>query len=117
AITEELERMRTVEVSDAELKAAKETVENGFVFNFDTRSKTLNRMLTYEYFGYPKDFIFQYQKAVAAVTKADILRVAKQYLRLPESAPVAVGNPTEFGKSLETLGTVTPVDMSIPEPK
>ena len=109
--------MRSVEVSDVELKAAKETAENGFVFNFDTRSKTLNRMMTYEYFGYPKDFIFQYQKAVASVTKADILRVAKQYIHPQDLATVAVGNPKEFGKPLETLGKVTPVDMSIPEPK
>jgi len=117
AIKDEIEKMRTVEVSDVELKAAKETVENGFVFNFDTRSKTLNRMMTYEYFGYPKDFIFQYQKAVAAVTKADILRVAKQYVHLPDLVTVAVGNPKEFGKPLDTLGKVSPVDMSIPEPQ
>ena len=108
AIKEEVERMRSVEVSDQELKTAKETVENGFVFNFDTRSKTLSRMMTYEYFGYPKDFIFQYQKAIAAVTKADILRVAKQYVHPQDLVTVAVGNPKEFGKPLETLGNVTP---------
>ncbi len=32
--------------------------------------------MMYQYYGYPKDFIFQYQKAIAAVTKADVLRVA-----------------------------------------
>ena len=117
AVKEEVDRIRSVEVSDAELKAAKETVENGFVFNFDTRSKTLNRMVTYEYFGYPKDFIFQYQKAIAAVTKADILRVAKQYVHVQELATVAVGNPKEFGKPIETLGKVILIDLSIPEPK
>jgi len=81
AIREEIDRIRSAEVTDQELKTAKETVENSFIFNFDTRSKTLNRLVNYEYFGYPKDFIFQYQKAIAAVTKADVLRVAKQYLR------------------------------------
>src|SRR5262249_4845740 len=104
AVKEEIERLRTAEVSDQELKTAKETVENSFVFNFDTRSKTLSRMLTYEYYGYPKDFIFQYQKAIAAVTKADVLRVAKQYLHPQDMVMVAVGNPKNFGKPLDTLG-------------
>jgi hypothetical protein len=117
AIKEEIDRIRTAEVSDQELKTAKETVENGFVFNFDTRSKTLNRIVTYDYYGYPKDFIFQYQKGVAAVTQADILRVAKQYLRPQDMAIVAVGNPKNFAKPLDTLGKVTLLDLTIPEPK
>jgi len=117
AIKEEIDRMRTTEVSDQELKTAKETVENGFVFNFDTRSKTLGRLMTYEYYGYPKDFIFQYQKAIAAVTKADILRVAKERLRPQDLALVAVGNPKEFAKPLDSLGTVTALDLTIPELK
>jgi zinc protease len=117
AIKEEIERIRTTEVSDQELRTAKDTVENGFVFNFDTRSKTLSRMMTYEYFGYPKDFIFEYQKAIASVTKAEILRVAKQYLRPQDLIIVAVGNPKDFDKPLDTVGKVTPIDLTIPEVK
>jgi zinc protease len=117
AIKEEIDRIRSSEVSDQELKTAKETVENSFIFNFDTRSKTLSRIINYDYYGYPKDFIFQYQKAVAAVTKADILRVAKEYLKPQEMVIVAVGNPKEFAKPLDTLGKVAPIDLTIPEPK
>ncbi|HTM49624.1 MAG TPA: pitrilysin family protein [Bryobacteraceae bacterium] len=117
AIREEIDRIRSAEVTDQELKTAKETVENSFIFNFDTRSKTLNRLVNYEYFGYPKDFIFQYQKAIAAVTKADVLRVAKQYLRPQDLVIVAVGNPKDFAKPLDSLGKVTPIDLTIPEPK
>jgi hypothetical protein len=117
AIREEIDRIRAGEVTDQELKTAKETVENGFIFNFDTRSKTLSRMMTYEYYGYPKDFIFAYQKGVASVTKADILRVAKEYLRPQDMIIVAVGNPKDFSKPLDTLGKVIPIDLTIPELK
>jgi zinc protease len=79
AVGEELDKIRTAEVTDQELQSAKDTVLNGFVFNFDRPSKTINRLMIYQYYGYPKDFIFQYQKAIAAVTKADVLRVAQQY--------------------------------------
>ncbi|MBI3665351.1 MAG: insulinase family protein, partial [Acidobacteria bacterium] len=62
AILDEITRLREKEVSDEELATAKQTTLNGFVFFFDTRSKTLNRLMNYEYHGYPKDFIFQYKK-------------------------------------------------------
>lgn len=118
AVQAEVERIRTTEVSEAELNQAKETALNSLVFAFDTRTKTLGRMLTYEYYGYPKDFIQQYQKALAAVTRADVLRVAKQHLDPANFVVVAVGNPEMFGKPLEALGgPVIPIDLTIPEPK
>jgi zinc protease len=118
AIDQELEKIRTTEVSDEELQTAKDTVLNGFVFNFDRPSKTINRLMIYQYYGYPKDFIFQYQKAIANVTKADILRVAQQYFQPKNLSYVAVGNPKDFGTPLASLGmAVQPIDLTIPEPK
>ena len=115
AIGDEIEKIRTSEVTDEELQTAKDTVLNGFVFYFDRPSKTLNRLLTYEYFGYPKDFIFQYQKAIAAVTKADVLRVAKQYFQPKDLTYVAVGNPKDFGTPLTALNMkVQPIDLTSP---
>jgi zinc protease len=118
AIREELERIRTSEVTDQELQTAKDTTLNGFVFRFDRPSKTLNRLVVYEYYGYPRDFIFQYQKAIAAVTKADVLRVAQKYFKPQDLTYVATGNPQEFGTPLSALGMkVEPIDLTIPEPK
>ena len=101
----EVNKMRTSEVTDQELDTAKQSVLNSFVFFFDSPSKTLSRVVTYDYYGYPKDFIFQYQKGVQAVTKADVLRVAKQYLKPENISIVAVGKPSDFGKPLTTLGS------------
>ena len=118
AINAEVERIRTQEVTAEELDSAKQTVVNGFVFEFDTPSKTLNRLLTYRYYGYPDDFIFQYQKAVQQVTRADILRVAKQYIDPAKFVIVAVGNPKDFATPLSSLGLpVTNLDIAIPAPK
>jgi zinc protease len=111
AITDEVNRIRTAPVTAQELETAKQTVVNSFVFNFDTPSKTLNRLLTYRYFGYPDDFIFRYQKAVEAVTVPDVLRVAKQYLDPAKFVTVAVGNNLKFDVP------VTELDLSIPDPK
>jgi zinc protease len=117
AIREEVEKLRITEVTEKELDEAKQAVLNSFVFFFDSPAKTLNRVMRYEYFGYPKDFLFQYQKAIAAVTRADVLRAAKEHIHPEELAIVTVGNPKEFGKPLTTLGKVTELDLTIPEPK
>jgi zinc protease len=117
AIKVEVEKMRTAEVTPVELSEAKQAVLNSFVFFFDSPEKTLNRMVTYAYHGYPKDFLFQYQKAIESVTRADILRVSKQYLQPDQLTIVAVGNPKEMPKPLSTLGTVNTIDLTIPQPK
>ena len=118
AVQQEVERIRTAEVSDEELTTAKETALNSLVFAFDTRTKTLSRMLRYEYYGYPKDFIQQYQKALAAVTRAEVLRVAKEHLDPAKFALVAVANSAGFMEGLDKLGhPVTPIDLTIPEAK
>ena len=111
----EVEKMRVEQVSEQELKTAKDSVLNAFVFNFDSPAKTLNRLVTYEYYGYPKDFLFEYQKKVAAVTRADVLRVMKQHINPANLTIVAVGNSKEFGKPLSQAGKIEPIDLTIPK--
>ena len=116
AVDIEVKKIRTEEVTDEELQSAKDTVLNGFIFAFDTPSKTLNRLVRYRYYGYPDDFIFQYQKAIGQVTKADVLRVAKQYVDPSKFVIVVTGNPKDFGTPLGSLELpVSEIDLSIPD--
>ncbi len=118
AIDQEVRRIRETPVTAEELESARQKVENSFVFNFDTPSKTLGRLLTYRYYGYPDDFIFSYQKAVSSVTREDIQRVAQKYLDPGKFVIVATGNPKEFGKPLSSLDMpVSEIDLTIPQPK
>jgi zinc protease len=115
AIEKEVSRIRSEEVTEEEVKSARDTVLNGFIFAFDTPAKTLNRLVRYRYYGYPDDFLFQYQKAIGKVTREDVLRVAKQYLDPSKFVIVITGNPKDFGASLNTLELpVTNIDLSIP---
>ena len=51
------------------------------------------------------------------MTRADILRVAKQYIDPAKFVIVAVGNPKDFGTPLSSLGLpVTNLDITIPSP-
>ncbi|MDX2180655.1 MAG: pitrilysin family protein [Bryobacteraceae bacterium] len=117
-VQQELEKFMSAPPTAAELQSAKDKILNTFVFQFDSPAKTLSRLVTYEYYGYPKDFIFQYQKAVEAVTPAEVQRVAKQYIKPENLTYVVVGKPADFGEPLTALNLpVTNIDLTIKQPK
>jgi zinc protease len=114
ALEGEIKRIQAQPVTAKELAFAKESTLNSFVFNFKDPSQTLSRLMRYEYYGYPADFLFRYQKAVAATTVADVQRVAKQYLKPENLVTLVVGNQTAIQPPLTQLGTqVTPIDVTI----
>lgn len=115
AILQEVKGIRSSPVRPDELKTAKDSVLNAFVFNFDTPAKTIARLMTYRYYGYPEDFVFQFHDAVQRVTAADVLRVAKEYLHPGQFSIVVVGNESQYGTPLSALGLpVHPLDTRIP---
>ncbi len=117
SIRQEIERLRTTPITEAELDYAKESILNSFVFKFEDPSQTLSRLMTYEYYGYPSDFIFQYQKGVKAATIEDVQRVAQKYLQPEQIVTLVVGNGEVIKPSLANLeAEVTTVDISIPQP-
>jgi predicted Zn-dependent peptidase len=117
AMVEEIKKMTTTEVADAELAVAKESYLNSFVFNFDTKGEIINRLMTYEYFGYPSDFLQKTKENIEKVTKADILRVARKHLRPDKLQILAVGRVEDFDQPLSVLGQVRDIDITIPMPK
>ncbi len=115
AVLKEVDRLRTAEVTDQELSTAKDSALNGLVFAFERPVSTLMRLVTYDYFGYPSDFLLQYQHGLELVTKADVLRVAKEHFSPERFSIVAVGNQNNFGRPLSDLNLpVKPLDVSLP---
>jgi zinc protease len=118
AIFGEIERIRTTPITPQELASAKDQVLNSFVFNFQDPSQTLSRLMRYEYYGYPEDFLFRYQQAVKATTIEDVQRVAKKYLQPDNLVTLVVGNASAIQPPLTSLSAdVTSLDITIPEQK
>jgi predicted Zn-dependent peptidase len=113
----EVKRITEEPVTDEELTRSKDTYLNSFVFNYDTRSKTVNRMMTTAYYGYPLDFINQIKDKVEKVTKEDVLRVAKTHLHPDQLQILVVGKKEDFDEPLSALGKVSEIDITIPQPK
>ena len=116
AILEEVERMRTEEVTDAELTQAIDGFMNSSVFDYDTKGEILGRAVRYAYYDYPQDFVEKLMARIRTVTKADIKRVATQYLHPDKFTLLAVGKASDFDQPLSTLGDVIEVDITIPQP-
>lgn len=113
---EEMRRMRGQEVSDEELKRAKDQFLNSYVFQFDSRAKIIRTMLTYAYYGYPLDYSEQIFKKIETVSKADILAAAQKYLRPDQVQILVVGKSADFDQPLSEFGAVNNIDIAIPVP-
>lgn len=112
---DQIERMRTTLVTPEELSYAKESILNSFVFKFENPGQTLTRLMTYEYYGYPADFIFQYQNKVKEVTAEDIQRSAQKYLVPDKLFTLIVGNGKGIEPNLTSLKQpIDKVDITIP---
>jgi zinc protease len=99
----EIERLQQELITEKELDYAKDSILNSFVFKFQNPSQTLSRLLTYEYYNYPQDFIFKYQKAVKNTTREDILEVAQKELKPDNIVTLVVGNEQVVKPDLATL--------------
>jgi len=70
--------------------------------------------MTYDYFGYPSDFIFRYQKGVQATTIEDVQRAANTYLQPDRLVTLVVGNAKAMNPPLSQLGSTQAIDVTIP---
>lgn len=112
----EMKRIREQEVSDEELRRAKDQFLNSYVFQFDSRAKIIRRLLTNAYYGYPLDFNEQLIRRIETVTKADVLAAAQKHLRPDQVQVLVVGKSADFDQPLSTLGSVNLIDIAIPLP-
>ena len=112
----QIDELKTNPISDDEIKRAKDSLLNSFVFNFDSPEKVLRERMAYEFYGYPPDFLERFRAGLEKVQPADVNRVAAKYLHKDQLAVLVVGNTSEFDKPLSSLGPVSTVDIAIPPP-
>jgi zinc protease len=87
-----MERMRTEPVSDKELADAKSYLTGSFPLRIDSNSKMAGFNLAVEYYGLGLDFVDRYPAIISAITKEDVLNVAKKYLDTSRYVLIVVGN-------------------------
>jgi zinc protease len=116
AVFADVDDLQKKPITDDEIKRARDSILNSFIFNFDTPDKVLHERMAYEFYGYPLNFLEQYRAGIEKATVADVNRVAGKYLHKDQLAVLVVGNPKDFDKPLSDLGPVTNIDITIPPP-
>ena len=116
AAREDIANLATKPITDEEIQQAKDGILNAFIFRLDSPDKILGERMTYEYYGYPADWLDKYESEIKKVTAADVSRVAAKYMHKDQLAVLVVGNAKEFDKPLSSLGEVKNIDITIPAP-
>ncbi|NEO27509.1 MAG: insulinase family protein [Kamptonema sp. SIO4C4] len=117
SVKQEIQQLQTQPITPEKLSYAKESILNSFVFNFQTPSQMISRLMRYEYYDYPADYIFQYQQGIKDTTIADVQRVAQTYLNPEDLTLLVVGNSEQIQPPLSQLDSdVKIVDIAIPSP-
>lgn len=91
----EIKRIRTDPVADQELADAKAYLIGSFPLRLDTTAKMAALLNLIELHGLGLSYFQDYPKALAVVTKDDVLRVAEKYLHPDKYALVVVGKQSE----------------------
>ena len=117
AVNQQIAELIKGGVTQDELKKAKDSILNSFIFAFDSKDKVLAERMAYEFHGYPADFLERYRAGIEKVTAADVDRVAKKYIHPDHMAILVVGSSKDFDRELATFGKVTSIDISIPQKK
>jgi zinc protease len=116
ALDEDIDNLHNQPISEEEIKHAKDAILNAFVFRLDSPDKILAERMTYEFYGYPADWLDKFPGEIQKVTAAEVNRVAAKYIHRDQLAVLVVGNTKEFDRPLSSLGGVKQIDITIPSP-
>ncbi len=94
-VLRELRRIIDQEVTDQELADAKAYLTGSFPLRLDTNRKLADLISTVEYYKLGLDYADRYPTLINAVTRADVLRVARAYLRPDRYVLVVVGDQSK----------------------
>jgi zinc protease len=108
-----MDDLRDNPVTDEELQLAKESQINSFVFGFENTHSVVSQQMSLAFFEYPENYLADYRDRIAAVTVADVQRVAQEFIDPSRQQIVLVGNPEDFGDELKQFGLpVVEVDLN-----
>lgn len=100
-------------ITDEEIKTAKESLIQRLPQRFASVTAISGAITSLTVDGLPDDFYQTYATKISAVTKEDLLRVAKHYIDLNHLAIVIVGNRSEVEGPLKATGIapITVIDI------
>ncbi|MCX5799900.1 MAG: pitrilysin family protein [Candidatus Eisenbacteria bacterium] len=103
---DQIKRMRDVGPTADEVKKAVDSYVNSYVFDYESKSQVVRRLVQLRFEGRPLDTPQKDMEAYAKLTVADIRGAAQRYLHPDKLTLLVVGNAKLFDRPLGDFGTV-----------
>lgn len=104
-------KIREGKVAPDELRWAKTSILNNFIFSFKTADDVAYQQMMLEYQQLPSDFLETYRKKIATVNAEDVKRAASKYLDSRHAVILVLGPEKEFDAPLSVFGTFKREDI------
>jgi predicted Zn-dependent peptidase len=108
----EIRRIRDEKVPLAELEESKRSIVASFALSLEQPSRVLGFAITRKLYDLPADYWDVYAARIAAVSVADVQRVARKYLDPDKIQIAAVGDAGKIKAILEKYGAVEVYDSN-----
>lgn len=95
---DQIRRIQNRGVSEEELEAAKDYLIGSFPLRLDTNRRVAGFLAQVEYFGLGLDYLDRYPELIRRVTREDVLRAARLYLKPEKLITVVVADQGAVGK-------------------
>ncbi len=105
-----LETIKSGSITTQETEWAKQSINNGFVFSFDTPEQIAAQQVSVEYEKLPADYLLKYRDNIEKVTIEDVNRVAAKYIGKTKNTVLILGDSKKFDQpfSADSCIFVTP---------
>lgn len=103
-IMNELQRIRTGEITEQELNNTRNYLMGVFPATVESASDLADRLQELELYNLPEDYFNSYREKIASVTAEELTRVGNKYVQPGQSAIVIVGKASDIQKPLSQLG-------------
>ncbi|MBD3368092.1 MAG: hypothetical protein GF405_07980 [Candidatus Eisenbacteria bacterium] len=110
-IVDIIEEMKENGPTADEFRRARDTYLNQQVFQYESKSEIVKRLIRYEYEGLPLDRPERFIEAIETMTIEDVKHAAAEYLHPDALTLLFVGDPEQFDVPLSTFGEVHEIDL------
>jgi zinc protease len=106
----ELDRIRSVPVTQEELESARNYISGVFSLGVATQDGLLGQMATVYLDRLPEDYLETYREHIRALTAADVTAAARRHFDSANAQIVLVGDRAQIGDQASLFGRVTEYD-------
>ena len=108
----EMDKMRSVPVTQEELDSARNYLTGVFSLGVATQSGLLGQLSTVYLDELPDDYLETYRERIHALTADDVLAAARRHFDSANEQIILVGDPSQIGEQAALFGPVTNYDAS-----